>query len=168
MGQFESFIGVDFWTALFVLLNTMAIFLVAKKYLFEPVHKLITDRQKEIDGMYAEAGKAREDAETMAAEYQRKLAEAQATSDRLVREAVARGQEREEEIVRKANTEAAAIMDRAARDAERDKRRAIGEARDEIAEMALSIAEKVVERELNDADQSALVEQFIDELGEKP
>ena len=168
MGQFESFIGVDFWTALFVLLNTMAIFLVAKKYLFEPVHKLITDRQKEIDGMYAEAGKAREDAETMAAEYQRKLAEAQATSDRLVREAVARGQEREEEIVRKANTEAAAILDRAALDAERDKRRAIVEARDEIAEMALSITEKVVERELSDADQSALVEQFIDELGEKP
>ena len=168
MGQFESFVGVDFWTALFVLLNTMAIFLVAKKYLFEPVHKLITDRQKEIDGMYAEAGKAREDAETMAADYQRKLAEAQATSDRLVREAVARGQEREEEIVRKANTEAAAILDRAALDAERDKRRAIVEARDEIAEMALSITEKVVERELSDADQSALVEQFIDELGEKP
>ena len=34
MGQFESFIGVDFWTALFVRLNTLAIFLVARKYLF--------------------------------------------------------------------------------------------------------------------------------------
>ena len=33
MGQFESFIGVDFWTALFVLLNTCAIFVVARKFL---------------------------------------------------------------------------------------------------------------------------------------
>ena len=50
MGQFESFIGVDFWTALFVLLNTLAIFVVAKKFLFVPVHNMIESRQKEIDG----------------------------------------------------------------------------------------------------------------------
>ena len=168
MDRFESFIGVDFWTALFVLLNTLAIFLVARKYLFKPVHKLITDRQKEIEGMYTDAGKAKEEAEAMAAEYQRQLSEAQATSDRLVREATARAQEREDEILRKAHAEAAAILDEAALDADREKDRAIGEARDEIAEMALSIAEKVVGRELSDADQSTLVEQFIDGLEEKP
>ena len=39
MGQFESFIGVDFWTALFILLNTLAIFVVARKYLFTPIRK---------------------------------------------------------------------------------------------------------------------------------
>lgn len=48
---FEGFIGVNFWTALFVLLNTLTIFFVARKYLFGPVHKMITDRQKEIDDM---------------------------------------------------------------------------------------------------------------------
>ena len=84
MGQFESFIGVDFWTALFVLLNTLAIFLVARKYLFKPVHKLITDRQKEIDDMYASAGKAKAEAEGMAEDYRQKLSEAQAASERLV------------------------------------------------------------------------------------
>ena len=84
MGQFEGFIGVDFWTALFVLLNTLAIFFVARKFLFNPVHKMITDRQKEIDTMYADAGKAKEEAEKLEAEYQQKLADAQATSDRLV------------------------------------------------------------------------------------
>ena len=84
MGQFEGFIGVDFWTALFVLLNTLAIFFVARKYLFNPVHKMITDRQSEIDGMYADADKAKKDAEEMASEYRRKLSEAQATSEKLV------------------------------------------------------------------------------------
>ena len=54
----EEFIGVDFWTALFVLLNTLAIFFVGKKYLFGPVKKIIEDRQKEIDDMYDSAGKA--------------------------------------------------------------------------------------------------------------
>ena len=166
MGQFESFIGVNFWTALFVLLNTLAVFLVARKFLFKPVHKLITDRQNEIDGMYADAGKARADAQEMAAEYQRKLADAQATSERLVKEAVVRGQNREEEIVRQANAEAAAILSKAEADVQQEKKKAVNDAKDEIAEMAMAIASKVVERELSSDDQSALVERFIDELGD--
>lgn len=166
MGQFESFIGVNFWTALFVLLNTLAVFFVARKFLFKPVHKLITDRQNEIDGMYADAGKAKADAQEMAAEYQRKLADAQATSERLVKEAVVRGQNREEEIVRQANAEAAAILSKAEADVQQEKKKAVNDAKDEIAEMAMAIASKVVERELSSDDQSALVERFIDELGD--
>lgn len=167
MGYFESFIGVNFWTALFVLLNTLAVFFVARKSLFNPVHKLVTERQNEIDGMYADAGKARADAQEMASEYQRRLSDAQATSERLVKEAVTRGQNREEEIVRRANAEASAILDKAAADIEQEKKKAINDAKDEIAEMAMAIASKVVERELGSEDQSALVERFIDELGDE-
>ena len=167
MGYFESFIGVNFWTALFVLLNTLIIFFVAKKYLVVPVHKMITERQKEIDDMYDHADKAKADAQEMKAEYQQKLADAQATSERLVKEAVARGQSREEEIVRQANEEASAILAKAAADVQLEKKKAVNDAKDEISEMAMAIAEKVVGRELNIKDQTALVDHFIDELGDK-
>ena len=166
MGQFEGFIGVDFWTALFVLLNTLAIFFVARKFLFNPVHKMITDRQKEIDTMYADAGKAKEEAEKLEAEYQQKLADALATSDRLVQEAVRRGQDREEEIVRQATEEATAIMNKASSDIAMEKKKAINDAKNELSSMAVAIAEKVVGRELKEKDQSALVDHFIDELGD--
>ena len=65
MGYFEEFIGVNFWTALFVLLNTLAIFFVAKKFLFGPVYRMITSRQAEIDGMYEDATRAKTEAEQM-------------------------------------------------------------------------------------------------------
>lgn len=167
MEQFESFIGVNFWTALFVLLNTLTIFFVAKKFLFKPVHKIITDRQNEIDGMYADAGKAKSEAQAMAGEYQQKLSEAQATSERMVKEAVARGQNREEEIVRQANAEASAILSKASADAALEKKKAVNDAKNEISEMAMAIAEKVVGREISSADQSSLVDNFINELGDK-
>ena len=167
MGQFEGFIGVNFWTALFVLLNTLAIFFVARKYLFGPVHKMITDRQKEIDGMYEDAGKAKEEAENRAQEYAQKLSEAQATSERLVKEAVERGQHREEEIVRQANEEATAILDKAAHDVQREKKTAVNDAKNEISSMAVAIAEKIVGRELNEKDQQRMVDEFISELGDK-
>ena len=150
VGQFESFIGVDFWTALFILLNTLAIFFVARKFLFGPVHKMIEDRQKEIDGMYADAGKAKADAKAMQTEYEKKLAGARETSERMVKEAMARGQKREEEIVRGANAQESSIL-----------------AKNEIAEVAVAIAGKVVGRELRPQDQAELVDHFIDELGDK-
>ncbi|MBR2890211.1 MAG: F0F1 ATP synthase subunit B [Oscillospiraceae bacterium] len=165
--MFQSFIGVDFWTALFVLLNTLALFFVAKKFLFVPVKDLIDSRQREVDEMYATAGKAKEDALAMQAEYRQKLSAAQATSERLVKEAVARGQNREEEIIRQANAEAAAIMDKAAADIAQEKKKAINDAKDEISGLALAIAGKVVGRELTVSDQSALVDRFINELGDQ-
>ena len=59
MEQFESFIGVNFWTALFTLLNFLALFFVAKHFLIGPVMQLIQARQKEIDDLYADAGNAK-------------------------------------------------------------------------------------------------------------
>ena len=165
--MFESFLGVNPWTALFVLLNTLTIYFVAKKFLFVPVMKIIADRQQEIDSMYAAAGEAQQQAEAMQTEYQQKLATAQQTSERLVKEAMARGQAREEEIIRKANEEAAAIMDKASADIAMEKKKALNDAKDEISGLAMAIAGKVVGRELNEADQAALVDSFIDELGDQ-
>ena len=166
MAQFESFIGVNFWTALFTLLNFLAVFFVVKRFLIGPVMKIIQDRQKEIDDLYSDANAARADAQAMQAEYQVKLDNAQATSERIVKEAVSRGQAREEEIIRQANAEASAIMDKAAADIAMEKRKAINDAKDEISDLALAIAGKVVGRELTAADQSDLVNAFIDGLGD--
>ena len=167
MGQFEAFVGVNFWTALFVLLNTLIIFFVAKKFLFKPVMKMIRDRQQEIDDMYAKAGQAEEQADAMRQEYARKLASAQDEAERTVKEATLRGQSRQEEIIRQANAQAAAILDKANADIAREKKKAINDAKDEISVIALAIAGKVVEKELSQQDQTQLVDSFIDELGEQ-
>ena len=167
MGQFQAFVGVNFWDALFVLLNTLTIFFVARKFLFGPVMKIIRDRQQEIDDMYDAAGKAKESAAALETEYQQKLSVAAETSERMVKEAVVRGQHREEEIIRQANLEANAIRDKAAADIAQEKKKAINDAKDEISEMAMAIAGKVVGRTLNEADQASLVDHFIDELGDK-
>ena len=164
--MFEEFIGVNFWTALFVLLNTLLIFFVAKKFLFVPVKNMIDSRQKEIDDMYDEAGAAKEQAKALQAEYQQKLSDAHAASEQIVKDAVARGQAREEEIIRQANRDAAAIMDKAAADIAQEKKKALNDAKNEIADISLAIAGKVVGRELKADDQSQLIDSFIDALGD--
>ena len=167
MGQFEAFVGVNFWTALFILLNTLIIFFVAKKFLFVPVMNIIKTRQQEIDDMYTQAGDAREQANQLQSEYEEKLSQAAATSERLVKEATVRAQNREEEIIRQANAHAEAIRAKASADIAQEKKKALNDAKDEISVIALAIAGKVVGRELDEQDQRNLVDSFIEELGEQ-
>ena len=164
--MFESFLGVNPWTALFILLNTLTVFFVAKHFLFGPVMKMIEDRQKEIDDLYADAGTAKTNATALETEYREKLSAAAETSERIVKEAVSRGQMREEEIIRQANAEAAAIMDKAAASIAQEKKKAINDAKDEISGIAFAIAEKVVAREIQAADQQRIVDDFINRLGQ--
>ena len=166
MGQFEAFVGVNFWTALFTLLNTLTIYFVAKKFLFGPVMKLIRERQTEIDTMYAEADAAKENALALETEYKDRLAEAQETGETIVKEAMTRGKNREEEILRQANLEADAIREKASADIAREKKKALNDAKDEISSLAMEIAGKVVGETLDEAQQKQLVDKFLEELGE--
>ena len=165
MGSGE-FLNINFFTALFTLANTVALFLVLKKYLFKPVLKMIETRQKEIDDLYADAGNAKQQAQLLEAEYRQKLDAAAETGDRLVKEATVRAQNRSEQIVAAANAEADAIRAKAAADIAQEKKKAMNDAKDEISVLALDIAGKVVGRELTAADSARLVDSFIDRLGE--
>ena len=165
MGPGE-FLNINFFTALFTLLNFLALFFVAKHFLIGPVMQLIQARQKEIDDQYADAEATKAQAEALQAEYQLKLEDAQATSEKIVKEAVARGQSREEEILRQAQAEADAIREKANADIAMEKKKAVNDAKDEISVIAVAIAGKVVGRELQAADHNRLVDEFINELGE--
>ncbi len=164
--MYEEILGVNVWTALFTLANTLLLFFVLKKFLFKPVMKIIDDRQKEIDDLYNSADTAKAEADEMRDEYQKKLTEARETGDKIISDAVARAQSREDEIVSKANKEASAILEKAQEDIALEKKKAMGEVKDNISVIAVSIAGRVVERELTSADQSRLVDSFIDDLGD--
>ena len=166
MDQFEAFLGVNPWTALFTLLNFLLVLYVGKRFLYGPVMKMIQDRQNEIDDMYAKADAAKTDAAKLRDTYQQQLSQAQSESDRIVKEATLRAQNREEEILRKASADADAIRDKAIADIAQEKKKAVNDAKNEISGLAMAIAGKVVERELTDDDQSALIDRFIQDLGD--
>ncbi len=167
MEQFESFLGINFWTALLTLGNFLLVLYVGKKFLYGPILTIIENRQKEIDDLYADAGSAKANAQALQAEYREKLSAAQGESQRIVADAVKRAQNREEEILLKANREAGAILEKAHADIAQEKKKALNDAKNEIAGLSLAIAGKVVEREIREADQAAFIDRFIDGLGEQ-
>lgn len=167
MEGFENFIGLNPWTALFMLCNLVLVFLVFKKFLFKPVQKMIDDRQKEIDDLYAEGEQKRLEAEKLHEDYAAQLANARVETQKMLRDANTEASQQREEILREAKADAAALKEKAAADIALEKKKARNDVKDEIGSMAIEIAEKVVGKELNAKDQSALIEDFIRSMGDE-
>ena len=86
--------------------------------------------------------------------------------DAMLREATARAQKREEEIVGEARAEAASIRAAAEADIAQERKKAVNDLKNEIGGMAVEIAGKVVEREINESDHQALIDEFIRNVGD--
>ena len=167
MQGFENFIGFNPWTALFTLLNLVLTFLILKKFLFKPVNKMIDDRQKEIDDLYADANAAKEKAASMEADYTQRLSEAKDASAQIIAEATQEAHRRRDDIIIHAQTDADAIRDKARADIELERKKALNDVKDEISRIAIDIAEKVMEKEMDASDHDRMVEDFLRRMGEE-
>ena len=164
--KFEAFVGVNPFTMLFAWANLLILYLFLKKLLFKPVKNMIDSRQKEIDDMYSDAEKSKTDAMTMKSEYEEKLEAANEESEEILKRAIRRAELREEEILSEANAKASRVLERAAEQVELEKKRAINEVKDEVSEMAISIASAVIERDLNADEHKELIDEFISQMGD--
>ena len=162
----EAFVGVNFWTMIFAWCNLLVLYWVLRKLLFKPVKNMIDSRQQEIDGMYSDAEKSREDADAMKADYEEKISHAKEESEEILKNAVRRAQLREEEILREANDKAARVMKRAEEQVEMEKKRAINEVKNEVSDMAIGIASAVIERDIDRTEHEALIDELMRTMGE--
>ena len=163
--KFESFVGVNPFTMIFAWVNLLILYIFLKKLLFKPVKNMIDSRQKEIDTMYSDAEGAKTEAEAMRVEYEEKLEKANEESEEILKKAVRRAQLREEDILHEANEKAQRVLERAEEQVELEKRRAINEVKNEVSEMAIGIAAAVIERDVKEDEHSAMIDEFIKNMG---
>jgi len=161
-----GFLSIDLGTILFTLCNTLILFLGLKHFLFKPVQKILSERQAAVDQTMQDAEDARSRAEAAETEYTEKLANAKEESAAMLRNATRKAQQRSDEIVAQAKAEAAGIMQHNRDELERERRRAESALRSEVSGLAVMVAEKVVEREINQADHARLIDEFIDSVGD--
>lgn len=166
MAKVTEFLTISPATIILTLANTLILFLVLKHFLFDKVNKVIEDRQAEISQSYDEADKAQKKAETLAAEYDEKISAAKEEGAQIVRNATLKAQQRSDEMIAEARVQAKGIVDSANDEIERERKIAINQLKDEIAELAVSAAAAVAEKEISVSDNEKLVESFIDSVGE--
>lgn len=161
-----DFFSIEPTTIIGTIVNTLLLLLVVKKFLFEPVNKILDERKAQVSKTYDEADAALANAHALEAEYETKMSAAKEESAELIRSAAKRAQDRSDEMIAEAKAEAQNIMDRAHADIERERGKAIASVRDEISDIAVSIAEKVVGKSVSvDYEQERLIDDFINSIG---
>lgn len=161
-----EFFSIDLTTILGTIINTLILFLVLRHFLFDKVNAVLDSRKNEVAKTYQDADAALSNAKQLESEYTEKLSAAKEESAEIVKNATKKAQSRSDEIIAEARDEARGIVDKANADIEKEKKRAVNQIKDEISDMALSIASRVVSKEIDGKTHEKLIESFIDEIGE--
>lgn len=149
--------------AIITVINLFVSYIVLKRFLFKPVLKLLRNRKTAVEQDLSEA-------ELRMAEAREKLAKADLRLDKSSQEAAeiiqtsrSQAEVQSEAILSEAKREAAGILSRADGEVERMRVSMLNEIRDEVADLSVAIASKVIGRAMDDKRQHELVDQFMDE-----
>ena len=159
-------ISINIWHIVISLCNLLILFLMLKKFLYQPVKKVLADRQAAIDSRYDEADKAKSEALQSKAEWEERMAAADEEAAGIISSAVESANRQSSAILGETKEKADRMMNRARAEADAERRKAEDDIRDRIADVSAAIAGKLLEREISAADHSDLIDSFISEIGE--
>ncbi|NWF71783.1 MAG: F0F1 ATP synthase subunit B [Nitrospirae bacterium] len=162
MPQFESdfFSSLIFWE----ILSFAILFFVLYKYAFPGILSALEEREKKIKDSLDEAERHRSEAEQKLKEYEAKLNTAAKEAEGILAAAKERAQRLMEENEQRLMSEAERIRGDATREIDQERRKAIQDIRAQTTDMALMVAEKVVQRSLNEADHRKFADEALEAL----
>ncbi len=165
--QTLDIISVNLWQILISLANLVIIFLILKKFFYQPVKNILEKRQAEIDQRYSDAEEAKKSAKENQAAWEEKMKSASSEADSILKTATATAEKRSETIVSDAKQKAEGILRRAETEAELELKKAADQIKREIVEVSGVLTEKMLEREINSEDHRGLIDSFLENVGEE-
>ena len=166
MDLYQSLVTVNPVTLIAQICNLFIQLFLVKKFFLDKIKAILDQRREAADKQITDAEAAKAEAMAIKATYEENMQQSKAKADDILMNAQRSANARSEEIISQAQAAAAQIKSKASADIEMEKKKAINDAKNEISGLAMAIAGKVVERELNTADQADLIDRFINELGE--
>ena len=164
--KYLEFFTIDVWTMIFTWVNMAILFTVVKKLLFKPVMNILNQRDAEIKKIYDDANEANEKAISLEKEYNKKMAQAREEAGEIIKQATLSAQRREQEIISDAQEKAAIMTKRAEAEIAQERKKAYQEIKNDISDISVAIAGKMVQREITAEDHRTLISQFIENVGE--
>jgi F-type H+-transporting ATPase subunit b len=151
---------------------TVAVFLgllaVLSKFAWKPLIYALHEREKHLEHVLHETERARNDSERLLSEHRKQMANAANEVRTLLEQARNDAQRTSEQIVKQAQTEAEAAKQRAQRDIGAARDQALAEIWQKTADMAVSVAGRVLSKELTETDHRRLLDAAIGELPAAP
>lgn len=163
--ELKPLIGITYELA-FQLINTFLVFVLLKKLLFKPVLGIMEAREKDIKANLAQGEKAKTEGISLKREYEEKLGSAKNEGQEIIKQATLRAEQKESEIISTAKQEAQSLREKASKDVEQERQKVMNEIKNDISDIALLAASKVIEKDLDKSKHEELINNFIKEVGE--
>ncbi len=163
---YQSLVTIDPFTLICQICNLLIQMVLFKKLLLDKVLAVLDERRRRADAELADARQTKAEANAIKSEYEQNIAEAKAMANQLVADAQKTATARSEELLSEARAQATALKQKAEADIAQEKKKAVNEIKDEIGGIAMEIASKVVEREIQEDDHKDLIDEFIRNVGE--
>ena len=146
--------------------SVLVLFALGSYLLFNPVRKLLKDRQDGIIKDIDDAAADKESAKELKDLYEGKLKEVDKEAEQILSEARQKALKNEARIIDEAKEEAARIIKRANEEAVLEKKRAMDEVKQEMITIASMMAAKAVAASIDTTIQDTLVEETLKEMGD--
>ena len=160
-----GFVTPDYGTIFWMLIIFGIVLIILKKFAWGPILKALKDREKSISDALNSAEKARKDVAGLKASNDQIVAEARKEKDLILKEARDIKDKIIAEAKNQANAEAQKSIENAKQQINAEKAAAINDIKKQVAELSVMIAEKVINKELeNSKDQQTLVEDLLKDL----
>ena len=154
------------WTFVAQICNLFIQVYLIRRFLFKPISEVIEKRRQLANAQITEAEAANREAQAMKADYEKNLAEANASASEIIQAAKRQAVLQSEAIVKEAQTQAAALKQKADADIAQEKVKVFNQMKDEIGDIAVDIAAKVIEREISEKDHQKLINDMIENVGD--
>ena len=150
---------------LWTFVNLIVFFIILKKLLFQPVMGMIEKREQMISGQIEDAEQKNTQAGLLKEKYDAELKNANQEAAMIVKTAKERGKEEYEKILRDAGAEASKIIADASKTIETEREKAVQGIQNEIAQVAIAAASKVIQENVDQASNEKILDDFLREAG---
>ncbi|MEH7107584.1 F0F1 ATP synthase subunit B [Bacillus sp. JJ1764] len=158
---------INFGDIFFQLIVFILLLALLKKFAWGPLMGIMKTREDHIASEINAAEESRKEAKKLLEEQRSLLKEARNEAQTLIENARKQGEIQGDEVIAAARTEAERVKDAAKLEIEQQKERAVAAIREQVASLSVLIASKVIEKELTQADQDQLINEYIKEAGER-
>ena len=166
MTVYEPLLALN-WNLLFSAITVLVLFLIMKKFFFEKVHNFMEERENEVRTQFETAEENNRLAEQKLMDYEERIKNYQSEGREIIKAAKDDAKVQAQSILDDAKEKARVAIEKSEAEIERQKNNARRELKDEIGSLAVMAAERIIEKELSDRNQSEIVDKIIREAEEE-
>jgi len=150
-------------TALFTIINIFVSYLILKRFVFKPIIKLLEGRRVAVEEELKQSEEKKKEANTLLTEAKRRIEESRSEASEILTEARLQAEKQGRMILAGSKEEAENVVSRAKEDSSRIHNAMLEQMKDEVADLAVAIASKVVGSIINESHQKEMNDRIMEE-----